>query len=141
MSTAKSVTAARLFAAARPAKQAAIQNRHKPISIPLKRYTNLLLPILHTNQATNERNRPADMDKLYTLLSRLIDRPADWMAGPSVKVARSAITQRQKANRRYSKNTRPLLFGTFELTAASVISGGGLKNGDNSQYHNRLSKD
>ncbi len=60
----KFVIASRLFEAANPAMAAAMQNKNRPISMPVKRYENLPLQKLHTSQSTNENIRTADMDKV-----------------------------------------------------------------------------
>ena len=60
----KFVIASRLLEAIEPETTAAIQNKSRPISRPVKRYRNLLPQKLHTNQITNENIRTADMDKV-----------------------------------------------------------------------------
>ncbi|MBA7666644.1 hypothetical protein ES703_74725 [subsurface metagenome] len=66
------VIAIRLFEAANPAMIAAIQNRHSPISMAVKRYENLELKKQHRNQRTNENINIVDIDKLYTVLVKLV---------------------------------------------------------------------
>ena len=60
----KLVIASLLFDAVKPAITAAAQKRHKPVSIPVRRYKNLLLQRLHTSQQTNAINSTNDMDKV-----------------------------------------------------------------------------
>ena len=81
------------------------------------------------------------MERLYTLLPRLIGWVGDWTLGPSVKVVRRAITQRMTARRKYSKSTWPLVLEKFELEGGFVILSSGFENGDNGQYHDCLDED
>ena len=60
----KFVIASLLFEATEPATIAAMQNRDRPISMPVRRYRNFLLQKLHTSQSTNENIRTDDMDKV-----------------------------------------------------------------------------
>ena len=61
----------------------------------------------------------------------------------SVKVARTAITQRQMASKIYSRITWPLPFDEIKLVLfdGSVIFYCGFKNSDDSQNHKSLRKD
>jgi len=55
------------------------------------------------------------------MLSLIFPSIDDCIAGPSVNVARSAITQRQTAKRMYSKTSRPLLLDKLELVTGFII--------------------
>jgi len=58
------VIASRLFGAANPEITAAMQNKHRPNSIPERRYRNLPLQKLHISQRINENIRTDDTDKV-----------------------------------------------------------------------------
>jgi hypothetical protein len=63
--------AALLFEAARPLIIAATKSRQRPISIPVRRYEEVLFQKDHTNQTRKAASSASDNARLYTISLRL----------------------------------------------------------------------
>jgi hypothetical protein len=102
--------------------------------MPLKRYENRLLQRLDTIQITKQNIKMVDTNMLNAdmsvalhigkpnMLSAMLEgSAAACTVGPSVNVVRSTITQTNKANIMYSRNTNALLLDAVELIGLFVI--------------------